>query len=183
MNREIYDNGHKVQGKWLTAIYHWSLILTVTFLTLSFETEAGGGGAFSEYKFGLDFRFSKPLLLWPSFVKNISCLKKQTRISLIQFFFIIIIIIACDKRSLQPIFGDRHSLNSIARFFQNLVTFFGMPVLYWLLRTVCGLKGSSVEFKVSLMSRLSRECTYKWCNNHYYIRFASTRNSGTLVRY
>ena len=130
MNREIYDNRHKDQGKWLTAIYHWSLILTVTFLTLSFETEAGGGGggggAVSEYKVGLDFRFSKPLLLWPSFVINISCLKKQTRISLIQFF-IIIIIIAGDKRSLQPIFGDRHSLNSIARFFQNLFTFLGCP--------------------------------------------------------
>ena len=110
----------------------WSLILTVTFLTLSFETEAGGGGgggAVSEHKVGLDFRFSKSLLLWPSFVINISCLKKQTRISLIQFFIIIIIIIiiAGDKRSLQPIFGDRHSLNSIARFFQNLFTFLGCP--------------------------------------------------------
>ena len=91
----------------------------------------GGRGerflSITEYKVGLDFRFSKPLLLWPSFVKNISCFKKQTRISLIEFFFIIIIIIACDKRSLQPLFGDRHSLNSIARFFQNLVTFLGCP--------------------------------------------------------
>ena len=31
------------------------------------------------------------------------------------------------------------------------------------------------------MSWLSHECTCKWSNNHYYIRFASTHNSGTLV--
>ena len=37
--------------------------------------------------------------------------------------------------------------------------------------------------KVRLMSRLSRECTCKSCNNHYCIRFGSTGNSGTQILY
>ena len=37
--------------------------------------------------------------------------------------------------------------------------------------------------KVRLMSRLSRECTCKSCNNYYCIRFASTGNSGTQILY
>ena len=61
--------------------------------------------------------------------------------------------------------------------FPKSVHILGMPVLYQLICMVCGREDPGVEFKVRLISRASRECTCRWCNNHCLIPFASTHNS------
>ena len=61
--------------------------------------------------------------------------------------------------------------------FPKSVHILGMPVLYRLICKVCGREDPGVEFKVCLISRSSRECTCRWCNNHFLIPFASTHNS------
>lgn len=42
-------------------------------------------------------------------------------------------------------------------------------VLYRLLCMVCDREGPGVSLRFVLMSRKSRECTFKWCNNHLTI--------------
>ena len=66
--------------------------------------------------------------------------------------------------------------------FPDSVHILGMPVLYWLICMVFGHKGPGVKCNVCLMSRWPCKCTCKWCNNHYYIWFASTHNSGMQGR-
>ena len=67
-------------------------------------------------------------------------------------------LIAGDKRSPQTFLGQRYSKSCMAKF-SRTVHLLAMLLLYRLTRMVCGREGRGVEYKVRLMSQLSRECT------------------------
>ena len=68
--------------------------------------------------------------------------------------------------------GHQHGCRDVCERFSKIC----LPVLYQVICMVGGREDPGVEFKVRLISRSSRECTCRWCNNHCLVPFASTYN-------
>ena len=67
------------------------------------------------------------------------------------------------------ILGQRHSFNCIARFFPESVDILGMPCCTDYYAWYVTVRALVLSLRFVLMSRKSRECTFKWCNNHLTI--------------
>ena len=82
------------------------------------------------------------------------------------FFYVVDVILLRATKGARRHFLVSGTLKAVWRSFPKTVHLLAMLLLYRLTRMVWGREGRGVEYKVRLMSQLSRECTCTWCNNH-----------------